>query len=131
MTKPAHVRRNAPKPIHPDKEQPLLAKRLSNATKPHPSMRYHAVAKLTSPFLVLKNEAHRNIEQSNILKRTRSIWAGYALQTPAAYGGDRDRTDNPLLAKQVLYQLSYTPRGKPAAPAKPLAHKQKRLFAAP
>ena len=27
-----------------------------------------------------------------------------------AYGGDeRDRTDDPLLAKQVLSQLSYTP----------------------
>jgi hypothetical protein len=24
-------------------------------------------------------------------------------------GGDRDRTDDPLLAKQVLSQLSYTP----------------------
>jgi hypothetical protein len=30
-------------------------------------------------------------------------------------GGDRDRTDNPLLAKQVLYQLSYTPNHKPVA----------------
>ncbi len=37
-------------------------------------------------------------------------------------GGDRDRTDDPLLAKQVLSQLSYTPtskdqphRGKPQA----------------
>lgn len=25
-------------------------------------------------------------------------------------GGERDRTDDPLLAKQVLSQLSYTPR---------------------
>jgi hypothetical protein len=25
-------------------------------------------------------------------------------------GGDRNRTDDPLLAKQVLSQLSYTPR---------------------
>ena len=24
-------------------------------------------------------------------------------------GGNRDRTDDPLLAKQMLYQLSYTP----------------------
>ena len=24
-------------------------------------------------------------------------------------GGERSRTDDPLLAKQVLYQLSYTP----------------------
>jgi len=26
------------------------------------------------------------------------------------YGGGRDRTDDPLLAKQVLSQLSYTPK---------------------
>ena len=26
-------------------------------------------------------------------------------------GGERDRTDDPLLAKQVLSQLSYTPTG--------------------
>ena len=25
-------------------------------------------------------------------------------------GGERDRTDDPLLAKQVLSQLSYTPK---------------------
>src|SRR5271166_3555873 len=28
-------------------------------------------------------------------------------------GGDRTRTDDPLLAKQVLSQLSYTPRNSP------------------
>jgi hypothetical protein len=30
-------------------------------------------------------------------------------------GGDRARTDDPLLAKQVLSQLSYTPDGCAAA----------------
>ena len=30
-------------------------------------------------------------------------------------GGERDRTDDPLLAKQVLSQLSYTPSGTPQA----------------
>ena len=29
-------------------------------------------------------------------------------------GDERDRTDDPLLAKQVLYQLSYTPVVQPA-----------------
>ena len=29
---------------------------------------------------------------------------------PESGGGERDRTDDPLLAKQVLSQLSYTPR---------------------
>jgi hypothetical protein len=28
---------------------------------------------------------------------------------PGNGGGERNRTDDPLLAKQVLYQLSYTP----------------------
>jgi hypothetical protein len=32
-------------------------------------------------------------------------------------GGERDRTDDPLLAKQVLSQLSYTPRLSEAKPA--------------
>ena len=32
-------------------------------------------------------------------------------------GGDRNRTDDPLLAKQVLSQLSYTPGGCRAATA--------------
>jgi hypothetical protein len=30
-------------------------------------------------------------------------------QPPGIGGGERDRTDDPLLAKQVLSQLSYTP----------------------
>lgn len=41
------------------------------------------------------------------------------------YGGGRDRTDDPLLAKQVLSQLSYTPKTRTARqPAKP--HAQSR-----
>ena len=33
---------------------------------------------------------------------------------PKRYGGERVRTDDPLLAKQVLSQLSYTPTNPPA-----------------
>ena len=33
---------------------------------------------------------------------------------PLSGGGKRIRTDDPLLAKQVLYQLSYTPVVQPA-----------------
>ena len=32
------------------------------------------------------------------------------LLLPVSGGGERDRTDDPLLAKQVLSQLSYTPK---------------------
>ena len=34
---------------------------------------------------------------------------------PLCGGGKRIRTDDPLLAKQVLYQLSYTPVVQPAS----------------
>jgi hypothetical protein len=34
----------------------------------------------------------------------------------AENGGERVRTDDPLLAKQVLSQLSYTPTNPPALP---------------
>ena len=46
--------------------------------------------------------------RSNLLSYE-PISFGVALP-PAPHGGDeRDRTDDPLLAKQVLSQLSYTP----------------------
>ena len=41
--------------------------------------------------------------------------SGVPRATTGIGGGERDRTDDPLLAKQVLSQLSYTPVG--AAPA--------------
>ena len=41
----------------------------------------------------------------------RTRFASTSAQAPTAKnGGDRTRTDDPLLAKQVLSQLSYTPR---------------------
>ena len=52
-------------------------------------------------------------------------------------GGERVRTDDPLLAKQVLSQLSYTPTqagtAKPPTPGPPLtrAHPQSRPSGAP
>ena len=35
---------------------------------------------------------------------------GQSPRLPQPYGGDRVRTDDPLLAKQVLSQLSYAPK---------------------
>ena len=44
---------------------------------------------------------------------------GPHFRTSAALGGDkRDRTADPLLAKQVLSQLSYTPVSPGRAPSK-------------
>ncbi len=49
---------------------------------------------------------------------------GRALTASAVNGGERVRTDDPLLAKQVLSQLSYTPTNPPHSPqaAKPEDH---------
>ena len=47
--------------------------------------------------------------RSNLLSY-KPLSARLALSSPSSHGGDnRDRTDDPLLAKQVLSQLSYTP----------------------
>jgi hypothetical protein len=42
--------------------------------------------------------------------RMETIPAQLCDATDAPGGADRDRTDDPLLAKQVLSQLSYSPR---------------------
>src|SRR5574344_1874336 len=44
-------------------------------------------------------------------------------------GGKRIRTDDPLLAKQVLYQLSYTPRCsfRPFCPFESASHLQNHI----
>ncbi len=42
-------------------------------------------------------------------KTRRKSIAAYVCSLRNAGGGDRNRTDDPLLAKQVLSQLSYTP----------------------
>ena len=50
-----------------------------------------------------------------MLLRDTASWLGHSAQSRRHHlntisgGGDRTRTDDPLLAKQVLSQLSYTP----------------------
>ena len=52
-----------------------------------------------------------------MLLRDTASWLGKSAQSRRHHlntisgGGDRTRTDDPLLAKQVLSQLSYTPFG--------------------
>ena len=53
-------------------------------------------------FELLKND-------SRLGSDIRSGSAGSDLRSCGIGGGERDRTDDPLLAKQVLSQLSYTP----------------------
>ena len=38
-----------------------------------------------------------------------AFFASFLSRKKGSGGGKRTRTDDPLLAKQVLYQLSYTP----------------------
>jgi hypothetical protein len=46
-----------------------------------------------------------------LTKKARTKPLGLAMTSSTDAGGaDRDRTDDPLLAKQVLSQLSYSPR---------------------
>ena len=58
--------------------------------------------------------------QSRIV-RTACLPDGHGFEVAAAEdggkvgGADRDRTDDPLLAKQVLSQLSYSPGGPPSS----------------
>ena len=53
-------------------------------------------------YELLKNDSRPKIELENMINvfSTSNLYIG---------GGERDRTDDPLLAKQVLSQLSYTP----------------------
>ena len=43
------------------------------------------------------------------LGHTQNALSNSVVNNPGSGGGERDRTDVPLLAKQVLSQLSYTP----------------------
>ena len=52
---------------------------------------------------LLKNDSRSHDRTGQHAKRTRR------LNQREYGGGERDRTDDPLLAKQVLSQLSYTP----------------------
>ena len=50
-------------------------------------------------------QAHRHLADANFY-----FFQGYIRQLLHRFGGaERDRTADPLLAKQVLSQLSYTP----------------------
>jgi hypothetical protein len=52
------------------------------------------------------------------LKRVPCSRCPHSLGRPGFGGADRDRTGDPLLAKQVLSQLSYSPDGVPKPAAK-------------
>jgi hypothetical protein len=50
------------------------------------------------------------VKEREKLYYTSHIWVLFLLPTSQKHGGgERVRTDDPMLAKHVLYQLSYTP----------------------
>lgn len=90
---------DAPKPIHPDKEQTCsstikLGANIQSTLTPtfagtKPKMNRNSIFPVTTHRQAFTHQASNNLHQN---------------------GGDgRNRTDDPLLAKQVLYQLSYIP----------------------
>ncbi len=84
---------DAPKPIHPDKEQIR-----SSTLKLGTNIRYSSIRPLQE----------RTKKNRNSISPINSQHPSH--HSSHANGGDgRNRTDDPLLAKQVLYQLSYIP----------------------
>ena len=70
------------------------------------------VAATTYPIhLVLKELGQHSVPTCSILSFSRDA---------ARCGGDRIRTDDRLVANQVLYQLSYAPEGTPPRVSAPL-----------
>ena len=60
-------------------------------------------------------DAHRGTEPLASLRYSPRTKCGLTRVSPLCRGGDdRDRTGDPLLAKQVLSQLSYAPMAKEA-----------------
>ena len=84
------------------------------------------LAFFTYPYSIVKDSRDR--EDRRCLQRETSLQTPrmLAMTCGAEDGGaDRDRTDDPLLAKQVLSQLSYSPR--PRALARELRIKELRI----
>jgi hypothetical protein len=88
-----HTHPDAPKPIHPDKEQ-FCSSTLKLGTN--------------IQFFSIRPSQERTEKNRNSIFPINSQNPSH--HSSHANGGDgRNRTDDPLLAKQVLYQLSYIP----------------------
>ena len=98
--------------------QPRLRanRRRYNLTQSRPSFVLRARAR-NPPFrarrftssLLLKNGRTCSASDPKIRAKPFSLSSALCLTYLATGGADRDRTDDPLLAKQVLSQLSYSP----------------------
>ena len=92
---------DAPKPIHPDKEHFSVPQTLQTGTTNRETSR------TTFSGMCLQSNGNLFFLVRITVTPRRTARTPTAPGTP---GGDgRNRTDDPLLAKQVLYQLSYIP----------------------
>ena len=87
----------------------------SSARRANPCGSTHAPRDAPEPIHTCKEPRHSHTDLGYIqLRQTHQTFSSVTRQTPTNIptlgGGDRDRTDDPLLAKQVLSQLSYTPK---------------------
>ena len=89
--------------IHPDKEQRTPNRRTNGVpTRPGPLAQMHAHTDFGHS--AIQSPMSRKPPETKTLEDPHSLGAN---GRPG--GDDRDRTDDPLLAKQVLSQLSYAP----------------------
>jgi hypothetical protein len=91
-------------PARPEAHQNLIhsCQRPSNTQTISPTPRHTAIAQGSCP------DPHSIPRQRRL--QAASACAPAKTHASQDHGGDRDRTDDPLLAKQVLSQLSYTPQ---------------------
>src|SRR5690349_3899294 len=61
--------------------------------------------------MLLKNDSGHHCPKVRLKsqEQTLALASAFSFADPVTGGADRDRTDDPLLAKQVLSQLSYSP----------------------
>jgi hypothetical protein len=128
---------DAPKPIHPDKEHFCpstlkLGAYIRSAAPPDLCRNRRKTENRTSSFPIndptsTAHPRHATAHGPQSAARTthhsdNTKWSKWSKW----YGGDgRNRTDDPLLAKQVLYQLSYIP---PLIPRTPTTKQHSRLI---
>ena len=90
---------------------------LSWSTQSHSCSCYRTTCRLTIELLknsrnidrIRSNRKLPKAQQFSIADRSQRCLDNQRMERRKSGGGERDRTDDPLLAKQVLSQLSYTP----------------------
>ena len=86
----------------PTHQKPLNFQHAYNQTQLEP-VAYTTDSKLSTPSKLLKNSLFQ------VTGYSQAKPCPYPVSSNLTGGGRRDRTDDPLLAKQVLSQLSYAP----------------------